>query len=75
MAGNNEHVQEVGLRFTADGAAEYVRSLKEINAEMGQTYAEYQRETAMLSENATATEKLAAKKQYETALLITISTL
>ena len=64
MAGNNEHVQEVGLRFTADGAAEYVRSLKEINAEMGQTYAEYQRETAMLSENATATEKLAAKKQY-----------
>lgn len=64
MAGNNEHIQEVGLKFTADGAAEYVRSLKEINAEMSQSYAEYQRQTAMLSENATATEKLTAKKEY-----------
>lgn len=64
MAGNNEHIQEVGLKFTADGAAEYVRSLKDINAEMSQSYAEYQRQTAMLSENATATEKLTAKKEY-----------
>ena len=59
----NEHIEEVGLKFKADGSVDYINTLKQINAEMGSTYAEYVRDTAEMGKNATATEKLSAKKK------------
>ena len=59
----NEHIEEVGLRFKADGSADYIGTLKQINNEMSLTYAEYVRDTAEMDKNATATEKLKAKKK------------
>lgn len=59
----NEHIEEVGLRFKADGSADYIGTLKQINSEMALTYAEYVRDTAEMDKNATATEKLKAKKK------------
>lgn len=59
----NEHVQEIGLRFKADGSVDYINTLKEISNEHGRLYAEYLRETNMMDKNATATEKLTAKKK------------
>lgn len=59
----NEHVEEIGLRFKADGSADYISSLKQINAEMQTTYQEFVRESAEMDKNATATEKLTSKKQ------------
>ncbi len=59
----NEHIEEVGLKFKADGSVDYINTLKQINAEMSSTYAEYVRDTAEMGKNATATEKLTAKKK------------
>lgn len=59
----SEHIEEVGLRFKADGSADYIGTLKQINNEMSLTYAEYVRDTAEMDKNATATEKLKAKKK------------
>ena len=59
----NEHIEEVGLRFKADGSADYIGTLKQINSEMSLTYAEYVRDTAEMDKNATTTEKLKAKKK------------
>ena len=59
----SEHIEEVGLRFKADGSADYIGTLKQINNEMSLTYAEYIRDTAEMDKNATATEKLKAKKK------------
>ena len=59
----NEHIEEVGLKFKADGSADYLGTLKQINNEMALTYAEYVRDTAEMDKNATATEKLTAKKK------------
>ncbi len=59
----NEHVEEVGLKFSADGSVEFQASLKNINAQMAQNYAEFVRETAEMDKNATATEKLTAKRK------------
>ena len=59
----NEHIEEVGLKFKADGSADYLGTLKQINNEMALTYAEYVRDTAEMDKNDTATEKLTAKKK------------
>lgn len=59
----NEHIEEVGLKFKADGSADYLGTLKQIKNEMALTYAEYVRDTAEMDKNATATEKLTAKKK------------
>ncbi len=59
----NENIQEVGLKFKADGSVDYIKSLKEIRQEQDQLYADYVRENAEMDKNATATEKLTAKKR------------
>lgn len=62
----NEHIQEVGIRFTTENGVEFQRTVKEINAEMDQATAEYKKASAEMNENATATEKLTNKaKLYE----------
>ena len=58
----DEHVEEIGLRFKADGTADYIGSLKMINAEMQTIYQEYVRGITEMDKDATATEKLTAKK-------------
>ena len=59
----NEHVEEIGLKFKADGSADYLSTIKEIGNEQAALYAEYVRDVAMMDKDATATEKLTAKKQ------------
>lgn len=59
----NEHIEEVGLRFKADGSVDFVNSLKGIRTELSTIYGEYQRELNMMDKNATTTEKLTAKKK------------
>lgn len=59
----NGHIEEIGMKFKADGSVDYINTLKAINGEMSLTYAEYVRNTAEMDKNATATEKLTAKKK------------
>ncbi len=59
----NKSIEEVGVKFTADGAVEFQKSIKDINAEMSQAKANYKLATAEMDNNATAAEKLTAKQK------------
>jgi|GEM_PF-2626313 len=59
----NKNIEEVGVKFTADGAVEFQKSVKDINTEMYQARANYRLATAEMDKNATATEKLTAKQK------------
>ena len=58
-----QNIEEVGVKFTADGAVEFQKSIKDINTEMSQAKANYKLATAEMDKNATAAEKLTAKQK------------
>jgi phage-related minor tail protein len=67
---DNKNIEEVGLRFKADGSVDFQKSITAINRELNQSYAEFRKVTTSMDENSTATDRLKAKqdllqKQYE----------
>lgn len=58
-----EKLKIAGLRLQIDGAAEFNRSISQINSELGLASANLAKVTAAFDKNTSATERLAAKQQ------------
>lgn len=62
MAKND--IKRVGLEFTADGVADFKRSLSEVNNQLAISKNEFKRTTLAYDENTKAADKLADKQKY-----------
>ena len=62
MPGNNKE-RNVVLNFKMDGQVQYAQTLKQINMVMNNAAKEYKNHIAVMGQDATATDKLAAEKK------------
>lgn len=57
-------LHQTGLKFTADGAVEFQKTLKEINSELEVNYRQYELQKSQMDKNASTYDKLSTRLEF-----------